>query len=538
MRAYSDEKICTDEKSRAVRSLARPDGTVVVFPGRAHRLTRAERVILETRPVQRMSRLRQTGLAYLTIPTNENTRLPHCLGTAYWSARFVAAMRGNHYSEVSCDTLPEPSGNQARLAYLDAMLGPGLSLELLVRLYALVHDSDLLPFGHTLSYQLGYYPPPGDVTRFQGYLAMITAELESAPILLAIEDPGERAETLACLRRHMEAVEAVATSTRLLSTGAARHSRHSEAEVAALLPVYTFVETLVTATVSADLLDFSLRDTLGAGTPWLFDTDMLRYMCVFATSPTEAEADILDGRTDHQGEPLRRLFRFGVGATLDGRIQHHAISHVSGLLRVRHEVLERIVYSAGKCVADAMLDRGIRNVNAHHAGEPFPERDLLTLGDDQFLDLIEAEERTVDLPGGPVMGELKSRRLWKEAYHLDHADRLSASGVALLTDVRDPAQRDLVEEALLKELPGMAPADLVIGALPLGMQMKEPDILIGWHDGEVLPLGRLAATTGYGGDCLAITERYASLWSLSVYTRDRGAAAVAAHKAAAALFES
>ncbi|WP_144122625.1 hypothetical protein [Catellatospora sichuanensis] len=506
-----------------------------------HQFTLGERIVLETGAVQRMARLRQTGLAYLTIPTNENSRLPHCMGTAYWTARFIDAMRVNDYAEHVGDGYHDIDGNRERLAHLEALLGPDLSLDLLARLYALVHDSDLLPFGHTLSYQLGFYPPPGNIARFAKYVRVIAEQVTDSPLLAAIEDEAERAQTLAALHRHLDAAEAVATSVNLLSGKPGGHSTQSDAEVARLLPVYTFVETLVTATVSTDLLDFSLRDTLGASTPWQFDAELLRSVCVFATPPAGREPALLAGVADPTGRPVDMLFRFGVSAVGDGRVNHRAVTYVVDLLRVRYEVLERIVYSPGKCAADAMLDRGIRNINSHHAGEPFPEPELLALGDDQFLDYLEADELKVNLPPDcrPVMGELKARRLWREAYRLEDRSRLSEPAVELLRPAKEPSQRDLIEERLLKELPGVPPSEIVVSCLPLNMQMKDPDVLIGWADGAVLPLGELAATTGYAEEALGITKRYSSLWSLSVYTRAVTSAQLeAVRKAATALFEN
>lgn len=506
-----------------VRLLSQHQENVVVLAGHTYRLTRAEQIIFETRAVQRMSRLRQTGLAYLTVPTCENARLSHCLGTAYWTDRFLSEMRTNFYAARVGDKFNQIEGNLERLEYLDSLLGPTISLDLLARVYALVHDSDLLPFGHTLSYQLGYYAPPGNIPRFQKYLQQIANEVRTSPTLAAVEDPEERERILGCLHRHLDTVEAVATSINLLSGRPAGHSRQPETEVAALLPVYTFVETLVTAAVSTDLIDFAQRDTRAAGNAWQFDLDMLHYACVFATSPTEDEARLLDDATERRRGRKHILFRFGVNGIKDGRLDHRAVSHVIDLLRVRYEVLERIVYSPGKCVADAMLDRGIRNINAHHAGEPFPESDLLALGDDQFVDFLEAEEQKVNLPAGsaPVIGELKARRLWSEAYRLQDRSCLSEAGRATLREVHDPSERDAIEERLVTQLPTLMPADLVVSCLPLTVQMKDPDILIGWWDGEVVPLAELAATTGYGDESLAITRRYSSLWSFSIYTRRR-----------------
>jgi HD superfamily phosphohydrolase len=526
-------------KSRAVRYLAQSEGPVRIYPGLQHDLSRAERLVIETRSMQRMTRLRQTGLAYLTCPTSEHTRLVHCIGTSYWSVRFLAQMRAGWYGDQVGDRYERLPGIRARLEFLDAMLGPDLSLDLLIRLYAVTHDSDLLPFGHTLSYQLGYYPPPGTIPRYQRYVRQIAAETRSAPLLQQLDDGEVRAEVLACLDRHLEAVEAVAASVNLLAGRPARHLSQPEPAVAALLPVYTFVETLVTATVSADLLDFSLRDTLGAATPWHFDGSLLDAGCVYATAPGAAVA-CLEGVRGPDGAPVHHLFRFGFRGVRGGQRQHATISGVCELLRVRYQVLEQIVFSRGKCVADAMLDKAIRNLNAHHAGEPVPEQELLVLGDDEFLDLVGREELKASLVPGcqPVLDDLRARRLFAEAYRLEDPARLSESGRRLLSGAGSAIERDMIEEKLLGTLPDLTSTDVAICCLPLTMQMKEPTTLVGWDGGEVLPLGEVAATSGCGAEALAITKQYANLWAITVYTRHWSEASRAAVRdASVALFE-
>ncbi|MFI9835024.1 hypothetical protein ACIHIX_45990 [Streptomyces sp. NPDC051913] len=525
--------LSTPHKTAAVSALAALTESVFVHPGLIHRLTLAERMVLQTRSVQRMSRLRQTGLAYLTIPTNENTRLPHCIGTSYWTARFIERMRSNEFCHSVADGFVELPGNTERLDHLDELLGPELSLDLLARIYALVHDSDLLPFGHTLSYQFGYFAPPGNVPRFQGYLTRIREEIATAAVDV---DGVERADVINSLLRHIDAVEAIAVSVLLLAGKPGHHSCQSEGEIVRLLPVYSFVETLVTATVSADLIDFTQRDTLGAGAPWHFNTELLEHAAVFATRPNDIESELL-GSTAAGGD---RLFRFGFGAYAGGARRHSVVSGVIELLRVRYQTLEQIVYSSGKVTADAMLDKAIRNLNAHHVGDPFDESELLVLGDDQFLDLVEAGESKVSLGplGSPVIPDLRSRRLFDVAYRIEDRDRLSERAETTLREASVPVERDVLEEQLVKEVPGLAQTDIVVSCLPLTMQMKDPSVLIGWSDGEVLSLGTLAHR-GYGEDALGITRRYADLWSFSVCVRSSVPSSIRSlvHEVAARHFE-
>src|SRR5262245_49986638 len=118
----------TQAKSDAVGFLSERLDTIHVMAGYSLRLTRADTAVLHTRPLQRLVRLRQTGLAYMVWPSAENTRLSHSLGTLYWAWRLLESVRSN-----------SPDGPDA-LQRMNEILGEDLSLDLLVRLFALTHD--------------------------------------------------------------------------------------------------------------------------------------------------------------------------------------------------------------------------------------------------------------------------------------------------------------------------------------------------------------------------------------------------------------
>ena len=130
--------------------LEAPARTIEVWAGCDHTLTRAEEAVIASPPFQRLRRLRQMGLAFHAWPNAENTRASHSLGVAYWSARYLDALRRS-------DDPTTEAGLAAAAKQLD-----GLSLDVVLRLFGLLHDIDLLPLGHTLRYQSGLFAePPG-----------------------------------------------------------------------------------------------------------------------------------------------------------------------------------------------------------------------------------------------------------------------------------------------------------------------------------------------------------------------------------------
>ena len=138
----------TPAKSSAVGFLSEQLDTIHVMAGCSLRLTRADTAVLHTRPLQRLVRLRQTGLAYMVWPSAENTRLSHSLGTLYWAWRLLESVRSN--SPAGKETPAQGLDGPDVLHRMNEILGEELSLDLLVRLFALTHDVALLPLGHTI----------------------------------------------------------------------------------------------------------------------------------------------------------------------------------------------------------------------------------------------------------------------------------------------------------------------------------------------------------------------------------------------------
>ena len=135
--------------SDRLKWLRGPGKRIRVFPERDLRSLRAENVVMDTFPVQRLRHLHQLGLASLVFPTAEHSRFSHVLGTAYWTAKFLESLRINHWAETE---------NLTALAEASSLLGSDVSLDLIARLYALLHDISHIPFGHTLEDQFDYFP--------------------------------------------------------------------------------------------------------------------------------------------------------------------------------------------------------------------------------------------------------------------------------------------------------------------------------------------------------------------------------------------
>jgi HD superfamily phosphohydrolase len=519
----------TPAKSNAVGFLSERLATIHVMAGCSLRLTRADTAVLHTRPLQRLVRLRQTGLAYMVWPSAENTRLSHSLGTLYWAWRLLESVRSNS---------PAGSGEPAQglngpdaLQRMSEILGDDLSLDLLVRLFALTHDMALLPLGHTLQFQLGFYcEPEAQAARARKCLDVIREEIEDAPELCRPTGPHSRHEAVTCLRKHLDVVECVFGLAPLLHGKPWRApERVSTENLARWLPVLTFVYDVNHATFSADMIDFVLRDSLAAAMPRYFDERLLESTCVFQTEAVGTLADLLP-RNRHGARPY--IYRFGLNAVRK-RLRHEVITGAAALYRARYEIAERVFYHDTKCAADAMFDRALRVVDQRtgqirRPAGPFAEDRLLQMGDDELLALVEAEEQRCmgrgeePEPSRPaIMNDLLSRRLYREIFRVEDRSRLSPDGYRLASHAGDPAVRDQIEQRIVSATPGLAPSDIAFACRPSCMQAKKASMLIGLSDGRPQPLYEIAEQYNLGREVLEIHEQYARLWALSVYVRPR-----------------
>ncbi|MDP1805896.1 MAG: hypothetical protein Q8K72_12060, partial [Acidimicrobiales bacterium] len=287
----------------AAASLGAPGRTIDVWAGCAHTLTRAEEAFIAAPPFQRLRRLRQMGLAFHAWPNAENTRASHSLGVAYWSTRYLDALRRS----------PDP----ATRAGLTAAAGEldGLSFDLVLRLFGLLHDIDLLPLGHTLRYQSGLFTEPAGRPRLWECVDAIKAA--------AGDLPG--------FDRHLDAAAGI-----LADEGAA-HAR---------LPV-----ELVNSGLGADLVDFALRDSFAITRPQAFPAGLDEGLRLVETEE-------------------------GWGLALDVTDPATASSRVAladDLYLARFEVFAASVFHPVKLAADAMLDLALRRLGADALRTLLPE---------------------------------------------------------------------------------------------------------------------------------------------------------------------
>ena len=542
-------------KSLAVDYLKRPVHKFRVFQWRDYDISLGEMAVLQTSPMQRLRGLRQIGLGYLALPTAEHSRLAHSLGTAYWAVEFLTHLRFNAFSNAVGDGY-DPPGNRQRLEEIEDELGSDLSLDLIVRLFALVHDMTLLPLGHTLQFQLGYYGnEEANGERAQWCLQWIRKELKTA--LSSVYEGGNvsHAQLYDCLIAHLSLVQRLFhfrhdSEGSNKKKGRARTSHVSARVESALFPL---VIDLIASTFSADLVDFALRDSLGAGMSRTFDEGVGDYLCVYCVHEKKPGGTVSEpGERRNSGQSLtQKLYRLGLNP-LRGTYRHEVVTGVIALQRIRYELAEQVFFHEEKLVADAMFDRAIRLVDeeTHAISQElglFSQKKLLRMSDEDLLTLLESKERqtltrighgakkrgqsnqvrtsraretvTSERTLQPIMPDLLARRLYKEAFRVPLMSDLSPQGLSLVEKAARPKGRTALERKILRRIPELTETDLIFSSRPFTMQAKPSSVLIGWRDGRPVPLMDIARRFGYATEALDLADRYQSLWSLSIYLR-------------------
>ena len=490
--------IVTAGTANAIAWLADRGKRIRIFPERDFRALRAECIVMDTPPVQRLRRVRQLGLANLVFPTAEHSRFAHSLGAAYWTSKFLDALRKNHFAKENGIAMSEAA----------SLLGDQLNLDLVARLYALLHDISHIPFGHTLEDQFGFFPRHDeDPDRLNHCFDNISKALADHPDLAGAPDG-----TTEALQHHLNCVRDVMELDRVLHGEKDIHFRLPQDAIERALPALTFIHDMVSNTLCADLVDYSLRDSLGASMPRSFDKIILEYIAIL---PMDT-ATIPRLRDHFAGSLAPVIMRFGTNP-IRKKLRHDVVTAIVALLRARYELAERVYYHHAKCAADAMLDRLVRPVRVGLG----TTTQLVDMGDDEFLARMRTAIAELNDPNlSRLQGDFDARHLYKEIYRI--SDRsLTKEAHDRVTRAATPDGREAVEAEILAQLPNLNSADLIVSSRPLKMQMKEAGALVAWHDGKTRTLAEVAERFAYAREVQELTRHYADLWSCSVYINPR-----------------
>jgi len=409
---------------------------------------------------QRMSGIRQLGLAHLLYPCAQHSRFEHSLGVAHTARIIVNAVRSNHDQSV----ISEPE-----LRFTRAL--------------ALVHDIGHLPFGHTLEDERPIFPAEhhhDETDRLNIFLR--DTELGDAVGRLG-KDIG-RPNIVDDLIRVMKYTHQEKEDARKLG--------HREVLFA----------DIVGNTICADLLDYLLRDTYFTGLQHRYDE---RIISAFKLDGDQIYIDL-----DEAGALRHSVFSEIVALlrlryTLGERIYYHPIKNVASAMISKAVELSGLSHRALAPLRDEELLYLLENASTTGklSGEVI-----------QNVDQVETIVRMIRCRkfytcAYSITGDAA-------AYHVEKL-------VSLYHDAENVAERRKVETAIAARV-GALPCQVVIFCPHNKMASKAAMVRVRWpHNPELEALETISEKEyGLNGQMAhleidQLKRKHQSLWRMSVY---------------------
>ena len=273
-------------------------------------LTRLEAAILDSRPLQRLRRVRQLGSVQFVYPGATHSRFAHALGTLRMAQDLMDVVVSQHLSPSPVPDLFVEWESKRSDDY-DRMVGEAT---VLARLGGLLHDLGHIPFGHTIEDELLILEShDANESRYRILWDQLTEDLAASGIERALtEGITERLRSL------------------ILSKGAGRPEDE-----------YAFVDDIVGNTICADLIDYLHRDHYHTGLPFAVGR---RFLDSFYVTPS-----------DHYYHPRHMVVRI----SRNGQVRADVISELFKYLRYRYELGERVLSHHAKLAVDVMIGKAI-----------------------------------------------------------------------------------------------------------------------------------------------------------------------------------
>jgi len=482
-------------------------------------LNRLEHLIINSRPMQRLRRVQQLGMAALVYPGATHTRFAHSLG---------ALRAAQDLLDIVFDQRTDPHGvpdlfeewQQLSSAQRQRQRA---EVTVVARLGAVLHDLGHIPFGHSIEDDLGSLRAHDkNEARFNFLWSQLAEDLNA--------EMGDAVATLIDGPLY--------TDLRPLILSKEESGDGQPIEAADVI-TYPFVADIVGNTICADLIDYLARDHLYCGLPMALGH---RFMSAFFVTPSS--------RT-------RLAERMALNIERDNRERTDIITELLKYLRYRYELTERVLVHHTKLAADAMvgkaLDLWLSEVQAEIAAadvQPSEEREadrsdatletvpgdddqakarktverrILAHGDDGLLEHLRdwASGRRDGGPEGAdrdrldaiiaLIDALLRRNLFRLA---GRSSTQQASAKAIYRDFGSPEQRrDLEQDAA--HFAGIdAPWKIVLWVPPPDPRLKSADVLV-FDGADVVEFANSELYAAHRGE--DIYRDHGKLWAVSAY---------------------
>ena len=517
-----------------------PYKRILIFPERVLRSTILEMAMIDTRIFQRLRNTKQLGNSNVSYPTADHSRFAHSLGVLYWSTKILTSLNDNHNASHNTTILKElddviknylkqklPSLN-SKIFDNEKFLGITW-FEQLVRLYALLHDLSHIPYGHTLEDQARLFERHDeDLSRLYFCFDLLKKEITKSYHFENINLDNELSQIATEYVNLVQLIFVIGTITSdsdLNESNRKEWIKEWEKIDEQIKKPLLLTYDIVSNTICADLMDYTLRDTLYASMPKTFDKALLTYMKIVKQKTIFF---LPEKKSEY-------MFRLGVNISRK-KVRHDIITAILELLRIRYDLTEKVYYHHTKVITDIMLEKILRSLPTEKNPINFTAEEIKSLeftpydiyeqylGDEGFLNLLENKlKKDSKLANSlEILNKIFRRNLYKAVFRINRNEPLSRVGKNNLNKCCTPDGRNQMEEEIIKELSekyraNIEKGDIIISYPPEKMQLKVAKALIEWSDGQIFTFEDLPMETNYSNEVGLLTERYKTLWSMTVF---------------------
>ena len=396
---------------------------------------------IRSQTFQRLHRIKQLGNTFQVYPSAMHTRFEHSLGVCYQVKRLLSQPR-----------------------FFPRKYKPDADKRKLIELAGLLHDLVHTPFKHTLDRDVALLPKGKLVDEYRFRFDQMHLSNRLAPDQMKF----------------------------LMSIFSTENPFDME------LP---YLRQIIEDTISADLLDYTLRDsffTAGPGRQWddrIYDHIAV---CLYAGKPC-----LVARITDETG-----------------KVTQSAITELVNLLQIRYMLNERIYFYPTKIAADSLLVKSVRVLLEKGEIEPQVFKEKITdMSDEEVINYL----LSIRVPKNcSYYAEcLKNRIFPAMAFRFLPHELTQPEKESISSSLRGPDCLDRwtqCEKNIAKEA-GIKPRDIIIYCHDLEMQKKEPDFLV--QDNLRSTPRTIAEYHVMKDDIEAIGKKHKNLWRCYVYSLDR-----------------
>ena len=446
-------------------------------------ITLLERAIIDTPLFQRLRGKLQLGPTHLVYHGATHTRFAHSIGTLHIAKEMVDICNSN-FRNYANPNLIEIS----------------LYNELIIRLYALLHDAAHIPFGHTCERE-------GNLFSNHEWEDEVRADkiLGEGSVIR-----DRMTETLKLFGLDERQISRVIDDLHTVLTWDHKDDPMNFDE--------PFITDIVGNTLCADLLDYSVRDMYYCGLAERWGDRFLKFIAVLPVEKVKSE------REEYRVKPLSKGGK-GRLVLLSYRYERDrsdprqsrmvsksdVLSEAIDLLRKRYSLAQKVYFHRTKKAASAMIISAIKEEGLRPA-------DLLEMTCDQLVaTLCNSKNPRVR----NIATNYLERKLYKVIYEIKYKKEVEDDKDSrklwneIVPIYRDPDKRIRAERKMESDF-GLDLGSLIIYCPKRGMNVKQIEMLVQTApDNPVAPLREILDDTRK--EEMEVIDKYFNrLWSLQV----------------------